>query len=89
MKVRTLVSFGNWCVVRACNYRCTRNVALYCIADGRCAIGRSYSEIIVLTCFLACFVGETSELCKWTVDLGSLPPFQQFAQSQQGFYTGS
>lgn len=31
--------------------------------------------------------GETTELCKWTVDLGSLPPFQQFAQSQQGFYT--
>ncbi|KAG8820632.1 hypothetical protein FRC17_010099 [Serendipita sp. 399] len=31
--------------------------------------------------------GETIELCKWTVDLGTLPPFQQFAQSQQGFYT--
>jgi len=31
--------------------------------------------------------GETTELCKWTVDLGSLPTFQQFAQSQQGFYT--
>ncbi|KAG8787696.1 hypothetical protein FRC15_008371 [Serendipita sp. 397] len=33
--------------------------------------------------------GETIELCKWTVDLGTLPPFQQYAQSQQGFYTGT
>ena len=36
--------------------------------------------------------GDLVELCKWTVDLGSLPPFQQHAASQaaamgQGFYT--
>lgn len=34
--------------------------------------------------------GETSELCKWTVDLSSLPTFQQNAAIPQtgGFYTG-
>lgn len=34
--------------------------------------------------------GETNELCKWTVDLSSLPTFQQNAASPQmgGFYTG-
>ncbi|KAJ3786434.1 hypothetical protein GGU10DRAFT_290232 [Lentinula aff. detonsa] len=32
--------------------------------------------------------GETTELCKWTVDLSSLPAFQQNAMSQSGgFYT--
>ncbi|KDQ16894.1 hypothetical protein BOTBODRAFT_106352 [Botryobasidium botryosum FD-172 SS1] len=33
--------------------------------------------------------GETSELCKWTVDLSSLPSFQQNASNPQGtgFYT--
>ncbi|PPR00589.1 hypothetical protein CVT26_009864 [Gymnopilus dilepis] len=33
--------------------------------------------------------GETNELCKWTVDLSSLPTFQQNAASPQmgGFYT--
>jgi hypothetical protein len=33
--------------------------------------------------------GETTELCKWTVDLGALPSFQQNANSPQptGFYT--
>jgi len=33
--------------------------------------------------------GETSELCKWTVDIGSLPSFQENASmpSQNGFYT--
>lgn len=35
--------------------------------------------------------GATSELCKWTVDLTSLPSFQQQARLLQpnGFYTGS
>lgn len=34
--------------------------------------------------------GETAELCKWTVDLSSLPTFQQNATAPQpgGFYTG-
>lgn len=33
--------------------------------------------------------GETTELCKWTVDLGNLPNFQQQASmAQGGFYTG-
>lgn len=34
--------------------------------------------------------GETAELCKWTVDLSSLPTFQQNAALPQpgGFYTG-
>ena len=34
--------------------------------------------------------GETYELCKWTVDLGTLPSFQQHANNPQpgGFYTG-
>lgn len=34
--------------------------------------------------------GETFELCKWTVDLTSLPAFQQNAAVPQpgGFYTG-
>lgn len=34
--------------------------------------------------------GETSELCKWTVDLSSLPTFQQNASYTHagGFYTG-
>ena len=36
--------------------------------------------------------GDLVELCKWTVDLGSLPTFQQHASSQaaamgHGFYT--
>ncbi|KAL5478877.1 hypothetical protein ACEPAI_2154 [Sanghuangporus weigelae] len=32
--------------------------------------------------------GETVELCKWTVDLGNLPSFQQqSAMMQSGFYT--
>jgi len=33
--------------------------------------------------------GETVELCKWTVDIGSLPSFQENASmpSQNGFYT--
>jgi hypothetical protein len=35
--------------------------------------------------------GETVELCKWTVDIGSLPSFQENASmpSQNGFYTGT
>lgn len=35
--------------------------------------------------------GETTELCKWTVDLSSLPTFQQNAAQPQpgGFYTGN
>ena len=35
--------------------------------------------------------GETTELCKWTVDLSSLPAFQQNASMGQpgGFYTGT
>jgi hypothetical protein len=35
--------------------------------------------------------GETVELCKWTVDIGSLPSFQENASmpSQNGFYTGA
>lgn len=34
--------------------------------------------------------GETIELCRWTVDLGTLPSFQQHANNPQpgGFYTG-
>ncbi|OCB85968.1 actin-like ATPase domain-containing protein [Sanghuangporus baumii] len=33
-------------------------------------------------------LGETVELCKWTVDLGNLPSFQQqAAMMQSGFYT--
>lgn len=34
--------------------------------------------------------GETFELCKWTVDLSSLPTFRQNAAMPQmgGFYTG-
>lgn len=33
--------------------------------------------------------GETTELCKWTVDLSSLPSFRNNAASQpSGFYTG-
>lgn len=34
--------------------------------------------------------GETQELCKWTVDLGVLPTFQQNANmpNRNGFYTG-
>ena len=34
--------------------------------------------------------GETLELCRWTVDLGTLPSFQQHANNPQpgGFYTG-
>lgn len=34
--------------------------------------------------------GEMSELCKWTVDLSSLPTFRQNASAPQmgGFYTG-
>lgn len=33
--------------------------------------------------------GETIELCRWTVDLGTLPSFQQHANNPQpgGFYT--
>jgi hypothetical protein len=33
--------------------------------------------------------GETTELCKWTVDLSSLPTFKQNASMLQmnGFYT--
>jgi hypothetical protein len=35
--------------------------------------------------------GETVELCKWTVDIGSLPSFQENASmpAQNGFYTGA
>ena len=33
--------------------------------------------------------GETTELCKWTVDLSSLPAFRQGALSGAGFYTGT
>jgi len=35
--------------------------------------------------------GETVELCKWTVDIGSLPSFQENANmpTQDGFYTGT
>lgn len=34
--------------------------------------------------------GETMELCKWTVDLSTLPSFRQNASVAQpnGFYTG-
>ena len=34
--------------------------------------------------------GETTELCKWTVDLSSLPTFRENASLMQmnGFYTG-
>lgn len=33
--------------------------------------------------------GETVELCKWTVDISSLPSFQENAGIQpNGFYTG-
>jgi len=34
--------------------------------------------------------GETTELCKWTVDLTTLPSFRQNANIPQpnGFYTG-
>ena len=34
--------------------------------------------------------GETTELCKWTVDLSSLPTFRENASVIQmsGFYTG-
>jgi hypothetical protein len=34
--------------------------------------------------------GETNELCKWTVDLSSLPTFRQNASMPHmgGFYTG-
>jgi len=34
--------------------------------------------------------GETNELCKWTVDLSSLPTFRQnaFMAPMDGFYTG-
>ena len=34
--------------------------------------------------------GETTELCKWTVDLSSLPTFRENASMMQmnGFYTG-
>jgi hypothetical protein len=33
--------------------------------------------------------GETSELCRWTVDLGLLPGFQRHANNPPGgFYTG-
>ena len=34
--------------------------------------------------------GETLELCKWTVDIGSLPSFQENASTPtaDGFYTG-
>jgi hypothetical protein len=34
--------------------------------------------------------GETNELCKWTVDLSSLPTFRENASIMQmaGFYTG-
>lgn len=34
--------------------------------------------------------GETAELCKWTVDLGSLPSFQENSNMPHpnGFYTG-
>ena len=34
--------------------------------------------------------GETVELCKWTVDISSLPSFQENASmpTQDGFYTG-
>jgi len=31
--------------------------------------------------------GEITELCKWTVDLGTLPTFQKYATTGQGFYT--
>jgi hypothetical protein len=35
--------------------------------------------------------GETTEICKWTVDLAPLPSFQQAAAGSQfgGFYTGA
>ena len=35
--------------------------------------------------------GETTELCKWTVDLSSLPTFRENASTMQvnGFYTGT
>jgi hypothetical protein len=35
--------------------------------------------------------GETVELCKWTVDIGSLPSFQENASmpTHDGFYTGT
>ena len=34
--------------------------------------------------------GELSELCKWTVDLSSLPTFRQNATvGGAGFYTGT
>ncbi len=34
--------------------------------------------------------GKMYKLCKWTVDLGTLPSFQQHATNPQpgGFYTG-
>jgi hypothetical protein len=40
--------------------------------------------------FTVLFKGETVELCKWTVDIGSLPSFQENANvpSKDGFYTG-
>jgi len=31
--------------------------------------------------------GETNELCKWTVDLSSLPNFRENANLSGGFYT--
>lgn len=35
--------------------------------------------------------GETAELCRWTVDLSSLPTFQRnsSAPNPNGFYTGA
>ncbi len=35
--------------------------------------------------------GEINELCKWTIDLGALPSFQQNASipNSTGFYTGA
>jgi hypothetical protein len=86
MKVRALTLWDLvWIVYLAPYARMQYCPGLYCSYSGRGEdlLAIPYADVLLP------FVGETTELCKWTVDLGSLPPFQQFAQSQQGFYTGS
>lgn len=45
----------------------------------------------VMTYLTVLLKGETTELCKWTVDIGSLPSYQENASTstQNGFYTGT
>jgi hypothetical protein len=55
--------------------------------DEVCDYIMGYFQYITDLCFME---GETMELCRWTVNLNSLPTFQHNASIPQpnGFFTG-